>query len=202
MNSQLEPGLTTARIEALTDGIFAFAMTLLVLNLQLPETSTLRGVDLHELLLVQFENFFSYVLSFVLLALFWINHHRQSHFIKHTNQLHLWINIFILMFIVLIPFSASLVSNYADDWMAELFFASNFFIVGMLLLLNWWYAAAGHRLIDKEIDEKRIIIGIKRGAVTPFVSALAIIAALVYPPLCSYLYLLIPVLLFITYFRS
>jgi uncharacterized membrane protein len=86
-----EPGMTTHRIEALTDGIYAIAMTLLVLNLALPGTETYlaQTVELRDLLFGQAHKFFNYALSFILLAVFWIIHHDQFHFIKRTNRTHL-----------------------------------------------------------------------------------------------------------------
>jgi hypothetical protein len=87
MRKENELGMTTHRIEALTDGIFAIAMTLLVLNLALPETGNglTQTVELHKLLIGQTPKFFSYALSFLLLAIYWVLHHRQFHFIKRTE---------------------------------------------------------------------------------------------------------------------
>ena len=197
-----ELGMTTHRIEALTDGIFAIAMTLLVLTLGLPEVEkglTERG--LHHLLIEQSDKFFNYGLSFILLAIFWVIHHQQFHFIKRTDRKHLWINIFTLMFIALIPFSTSLVGDYPRDWIAEFFFGFNMFMVGTLLNLNWTYATKGHRLVEASLDRRRIAVGKKRGAVTPLVSLLAMGLSLLHPQLSSYAYILIPIILSLPQFR-
>jgi len=197
-----ELGMTTHRIEALTDGIFAIAMTLLVLTLDLPELEKgLTQTGLHQLLLAQRDKFLNYGLSFVLLAIFWIIHHEQFHVIKRTDRKHLWINIFALMFIVLIPFSTSLVGDYPDDWMAEFFFGSNMFIIGVLFNSNWAYATKGHRLVEPGLDRRRIALGKKRGTVTPLVSLLAMGLSLMHPQLSCYLYILIPLILFLPQFR-
>lgn len=88
-------GMTTHRLEALADGIFAIAMTLLVLNLALPESG--KGLaELRSLLLGQLDKFFSYAVSFILLAILWVRHHEQFHYIKRTDGRHLWINVFFL----------------------------------------------------------------------------------------------------------
>lgn len=197
-----ELGMTTHRIEALTDGIFAIAMTLLVLTLDLPEVEKgLTQTGLHHLLMAQRDIFFNYALSFVLLAILWIIHHQQFHFIKRTDRKHLWINIFTLMFIALIPFSTSLVGDYPDDWMAEFFFGSNMFILGMLFNLNWAYATKGHRLVDRSLEPRRIALGKKKGAVTPLVSLLAMVLSLIHPQLSFYVYILIPIILSLPQFR-
>lgn len=198
-----ELGMTTHRIEALTDGIFAIAMTLLVLTLDLPELEKgLTQTGLHQLLLAQRDKFLNYGLSFVLLAIFWIIHHEQFHVIKRTDRKHLWINIFALMSIVLIPFSTSLVGDYPDDWMAEFFFGSNIFIIGVLFNSNWAYATKGHRLVEASLDRRRIALGKKRGAVTPLVSLLAMGLSLIHPQLSLYVYILIPLILFLPQFRQ
>ena len=198
-----EFGMTTHRIEALTDGIFAIAMTLLVLNLSLPEMETglTQTAEVHNLLIGQMHKFFNYALSFVLLAIFWILHHQQFHFIKRTDRVHLWINIFTLMFIVLIPFSASLVGDYPKEWMAKFFFDLNLFIIGILFVGNWTYATKRHRLIDRSLDPQRIALGKKRGAVTPLVALLAMVVALINQQFSFYVYLLIPIILSLLRFR-
>ncbi len=198
-----EFGMTTHRIEALTDGIFAIAMTLLVLNLSLPEMETglTQTAEVHNLLIGQMHKFFNYALSFVLLAIFWILHHQQFHFIKRTDRVHLWINIFTLMFIVLIPFSASLVGDYPNEWMAKFFFDLNLFIIGLFFIWNWTYATKRHRLVDRSLDPQRIALGKKRGAVTPFVALLAMALSAINPQFSSSVYLLIPIILSLPHFR-
>jgi len=197
-----EPGMTTHRIEALTDGIFAIAMTLLVLTLDLPEVEKgLTQVRVHNLLIGQMHKFFNYALSFVLLAVFWIIHHQHFHVIKRTDHKHLWINIFTLMFIALIPFSTSLVGDYPEDWMDEFFFGSNMFILGMLLNWSWTYATKGYRLVNRGLDPRRIALGKKRGAIIPFVALLAMVLSLINPLMSSYVYILIPIILSLPQFR-
>ncbi|MFH1683569.1 MAG: TMEM175 family protein [Candidatus Margulisiibacteriota bacterium] len=198
-----EMGLTTNRIETLTDGVFAIAMTLLVLGLGLPQLQEgLTQSSLHLLLLSQLHKFFNYALSFVLLAVFWIIHHQEFHFIKRTDRVHIWINVFILMFIALIPFSASLIGDYPNDWMAELFFGANMFMVGILFQLNWFYATRLKRLVNCDIDPKKIVLGIKRGLVTPLVALLAMVLAFLDAPITTHIYLLIPIILFLPPFRK
>jgi len=191
-----DEGLTTKRIETLTDGIFAIVMTIQVLTLSLPETiGPLSGAALHQILWDQINKFFNYARSFLLLAIFWIIHHQQFHQIVRTDRKHLWINIFMLMFIGLIPFSTQIVGNYNNDWMAEFFFGANLFLVGIFIQFNWMYATHKHRLVRKNYPQEKIDIGLKRGLVTPAISLLAMGVAMVNPNLASYTYMLIPVIL-------
>lgn len=185
--------MTTHRIEALVDGIFAIAMTLLVLTLTLPAAG--KGpTEVHGLLLGLIDKFFNYALSFILLAIFWLRHHQQFHFIKRTDGKHLWINIFFLMFVALIPFSTSLAGDYSKEPLAEVFFAANIFMLGILLVWNWVYATNHHRLVDSSLDPRRIALGKKRGVVTALVAVLAMGLAFIDPLISSLTYLLIPIL--------
>ena len=183
--------MRTSRIEALTDGIYAIAMTLLVLNLALPQAG---NADLVNLLRSQTGVFLNYAMSFVILALFWIGYHRQFHFIKRSDGTLLWINIFALMFVALVPFSTSLIGDYASEQLAAFFFASNIFILGVLSFLNWVYATKGHRLVDHSLTPQRIALLKKRGAVAPLVSAIVMGSSFVDPQMCFYAFLLIPIL--------
>ena len=97
--------LSSERIQSLTDGIFAFAMTLLVINIDLP--STPHKIDpelLGKYLFSLWPDFFHYVLSFILLSLFWVEHHQQFYYVKKINRKALWINILNLLFVALFHF--------------------------------------------------------------------------------------------------
>lgn len=195
-------GLTTNRLETLVDSIFAFSMTLLALNLHIPEaTKMISGEMLHKILLRQAHKFWFYILSFILLALFWIIHHQDFHFIKRTNRTHIWINIFILIFVVVVPFSTSLVGDYKSDWMSHFFFAANIFIISLLFSLHWFYATGNHRLVDTQIDSRQIVSGRRRGLVTSVVSLLAVILSIVYTPSSLFIFLLIPILVYLPRFK-
>ena len=198
-----EPGMTTHRIENLADGIFSIAMTLLVLNLALPEVGTglTLTTELHTLLFGQTHKFFNYALSFILLAIFWIIQHQQFHFIKRTDHTHLWINIFSLMFVALVPFSTSLTGDYPNETVAKLFFDLNLFILGSLNVLNWTYATKDYRLVDRSLDPRRIAVGNRRDAVIPVVALLAMVLSLIIPKWSSCVYLLIPIMLAHPWFR-
>src|SRR4030065_989192 len=111
--------LTTRRIEALADGIFAISMTLLVLTLTLPDMMDTK-LNLSQLLAEQWPKFFNYALSFFLLAIFWIVHHQQFHYIRRTDRTHIWINIGILMFVALVPFTTDVAGDYSGRTIAAL----------------------------------------------------------------------------------
>ena len=192
--------LTTRRIEALADGIFAISMTLLVLTLTLPDMMETR-LSLSQLLAEQWPKFLNYALSFVLLAIFWMVHHQQFHVIRRTDRIHVWINIGILMFVALMPFSTDVVGDYSGETMAGLVVSANLMILGLLFLLNWWYACRNHRLVDADLDRETIVAGIRRSCVTPGVAAVSMVLAFFVPGWGLWAYMLIPVIQFLPWFR-
>jgi len=192
--------LTTRRIESLADGIFAIAMTLLVLTLTLPDMAQTK-LSLSQLLAEQWPKFFNYALSFVLLAIFWMVHHQQFHVIRRTDRRHVWINIGILMFVALMPFSTDIAGDYSDETLAELLFGANLMILGLLFLLNWWYACWKHRLVDPDLDRETIVRGIRRSCVTPSVAAVSMIVSFFVPRWGLMVYMLIPFIQLLPWFR-
>ena len=97
------------RIEFLTDGVFAIVMTLLVLEITLPEIAqpSLQA-ELPQKLLEILPILFKYALSFLVLGVLWGYHHLAFHSIKRSNMALAWLNIVFLMFVALIPFSTSI----------------------------------------------------------------------------------------------
>ncbi|HHT09586.1 MAG TPA: TMEM175 family protein [Atribacter sp.] len=149
--------LSIERIQSLTDGIFAFAMTLLVINIDLP--STPHKIDpelLGKYLFSLWPDFFHYVLSFILLSLFWVEHHQQFYYIKKINRKALWINILNLLFVALFPFSTSLMGDYSSQSIAAAFFISNLLVIKIFLYLNWVNAISNKELIVSDINEEII----------------------------------------------
>ena len=107
--------LGKGRIEALTDGIFAVAMTLLVLDVKLPiEPADLDGPGLRAALLALLPKFESYVVSFIVLCVFWLGHHRLMHQVKEVDHKFLWLNLLFILFITVVPFATSLMGAYRD----------------------------------------------------------------------------------------
>lgn len=187
---------STNRIQALTDGIFAIAMTLLVLSIDLPDKDlSLKGAELHRTLLGQINQLYTYVISFVLLAVFWTIHHVHYKYIRETNRLHLWINIFMLIFICLVPYTSTLTSDFPGDWMTNLFFNLNMFFIAFFYFLNWEYATKKKRLVDDEMSDERIKQGRLNLLKFVSISLIAICLSFIIPSYASLAYLLLFILI-------
>jgi len=181
--------MTTKRIETLVDGIFAISMTLLVLNLEIPQfTGLVTNAVIWNALVDLWPKMFTYGLSFVLLAVFWRVNHQQFYLIKKSDTPLLWINIIWLMFIALVPFSTSLVGEYGEFEISELFFQINFLLIGILFNLNWRYAAS-RGILDKSVTPERIERVKRINLVLPIAAVIAIILVFIIPSYSSLAYL-------------
>jgi len=192
--------LSKDRLEALADGIFAFAMTLLVLNLVIPEMKQATDETLLAVLVSEGHRFYKYALAFLLLGILWVVHHQQFNYIYTVDSTLIWINIFILMFIALMPFSTDLIGDYAETKVAGIFFCLNLFLIGTLYSSNWIYASKYH-LVTPNMDEDTIRRAGRRNMVTPLVSILAILLTLALPEWSLLTFLLIPFILAMKPFR-
>ncbi len=154
-------GLGKHRIEALSDGIFAIAMTLLVLDLKIPENIVPPGL-LTRTLLALWPKFLSYVMSFALLGVFWIGHHGYSHFLKRTDRWFLWINLLFLLFVALLPFTTDLMGDNPAHRLAVMIYGANIIALGLTLYCQWSYATSGHRLVGRDLEHELVRKGKKR----------------------------------------
>lgn len=152
-------GLAKNRIETLVDGVFAIAMTLLVLDLKPPGPEV---TDLGAYLGGQWPTFLAYFLSFANLGMFWVGHHTQFEAVRRTDRIFLWVNILFLMFVVLIPYSTATLSRRLNDPGSVVLYGANFFAAGLSLLFTWVYATRGRRLVDDDLSPVRVRLGAQR----------------------------------------
>jgi len=175
-------------------------MTILVLEIVAPHLShSEASIELAKRLLELWPVFLSYASSFIILGFFWIGHDSQFHYIKRVNRTLLWITIFFLMFIALIPFSTSLLGEYQDQQISVLIYGANLIIALCWNYLHWWYATKDHRLVDSDLDpilitviSRRYLMGIIIFLVVIAVSFINIHLSLVLY-ICAPLYYLIPI---------
>ena len=108
-------GFEKNRLEALIDGVFAVVLTLLVLDLKLPENVTFAtNDDLWRHLLGLERHFVIYVISFVVIGMYWINHQVQFHFVLRTDRRLIWINFGYLLLVSFLPFATDLIGDHKD----------------------------------------------------------------------------------------
>jgi len=193
-DTDLSTGLSKTRIEALTDGIFAIAMTLMVFDIKVPTVAQMNQLNLRHELIQLWPRFLAYVISFVMLGVYWVGHHNQYHYIRRTDRPFLWINIFFLMGVSLIPFSTGLLGQFPEDRTAVGVYGLNLIMVGGFLYAHWSYAARNYQLVEEHIDPEVVRLANYRIAMGPAASILAICASFVSPRLSLAIFALIPLL--------
>ena len=108
-------GFEKNRIEALIDGIFAVALTLLVLDIKLPEGVSYATNEALWNRLVELERHFAiYAISFIVIGIYWVAHHVQFHYVRYTDRRLIWINMLFLLLISFLPFATDLVGDHED----------------------------------------------------------------------------------------
>jgi len=125
------------RVEALVDGIFAVAMTLLVLDIKLPDELHFEtNEDLLQHFTVLEFTFANYVISFFVLGIFWTQHHFQFRFVQKLDRGLLWINLFFLFFTTLVPFTTSLAASHEHLQVPLTLYAINLLLLFATLTLH------------------------------------------------------------------
>jgi uncharacterized membrane protein len=154
------PGLSKSRVETLTDGIFAIAMTLLILGIEVPQIDPLTPMNalLHSLI----PDLLQYVIAFLVLAVFWTIHHNQFYYIRIIDYRLLWLNIFWLLFVGGMPFTTSLAETYINDYQSMIIFGCNIMLIDVLLAAHWHHATRGLCLIDPATSSGVIAAGERR----------------------------------------
>src|SRR3954467_13958798 len=104
--------MSTTRLEAFSDGVFAIAITLLVLEIKVPANA---GDDLPHQLAEQWPSYASYVVSFIVIGVIWMNHHAVFEHIGRADRGLMSWNLFLLLWIVLIPWATELLATYMRE---------------------------------------------------------------------------------------
>lgn len=141
-----QPTFSTRRIEALTDGVFAIAMTLMVLELKLDNFSNITSsADLWGALTGEFEGILVFIISFLLLGSMWAIHTRQFEYIAKTDRHLTMINTLRLLVVVCMPLAASIAGAYEHIVLAEIVLPINFFLLALISYWQWRYATTSPR---------------------------------------------------------
>jgi uncharacterized membrane protein len=189
IKNELNSHISTGRIEALSDGVFAIAMTLLVLDLKLPVlVGNVTNQQLWQSLTQLGPNVLAFVLAFLLLGNTWAVHHRQFAVIERWDNRFVMINTIRLLVVVCIPFTTSLIANYGNLTIAELLFAANFLLISLTSYWQWDYAVK-HNLLGNVSDQMKRL-GRQKSLIASAISVLAMIAALIVPSYAAAVFML------------
>jgi uncharacterized membrane protein len=132
------------RLLALSDGVFAFAMTLLVVQLLVPQLGPGQVGQLGTKLLDQMSSYVSYLISFTVISIYWYSHHRLFRYVRRWDAWLVALNLGALLFIALMPFPTAIMGRYADQTVAVVIYAAILGSSGLFVWLVWWYCIRRH----------------------------------------------------------
>ena len=192
---QYTPG--TNRIEAFSDGVFANVVTLLVLELRDPvQPDNFTTQDVLKELLRLFPKFFSFAMSFVIVAIFWVNHHQFFHSLEKTDRAMLWYNNLLLFWLSFVPFPTAFIGEHPVSMIPVMLYGAVLFFAGVSFNLMLRHAVKA-KLFLKSVSDEVLNQSVKRGVIGPVVYFVSIISAFISVYVSLSIFLLVPVIYFI-----
>jgi uncharacterized membrane protein len=191
-----------SRVLALTDGVFAIIITLLVLEVHVPELKP--GESLNHALQAVRPSLNAFVITFVLAGMYWVGHRDLFALIRRTDRGLVWLNILCLLPLSLLPFSASLLGRYNQEPRALRIYGLVLILIAAMRTVTWLYATARPQLLWLRLDHRQRRAGLALGALPGLVYLLAILLADVAPVMTLAIYAGLPLLYFlsITFLRG
>ena len=188
-----DTGLSFERVVFFSDAVFAIVITLLVLELKVPHLTEHSEAGLRHALVELLPRVIGFVISFLIIGLMWIEHHRIFRYIEDYNGGLLWRNLLLLLCVSFVPFPTALFSENFWSRTAFILYTASFGGVATAKLLIWRHAVKTN-LLKKDVSpllERRIA---RRSLAVPIACALAIVLAFVSIWLAPLAFILIPVL--------
>jgi uncharacterized membrane protein len=144
------PDIKVEHVISFSDAVFAFAITLMALTIDIPDLPpNLSQSELLQRLDDFYPQFEDYIISFAVIAIFWISYHQVFNHIKGSHISMVYLNLLFLLFITLLSLTTTLVTNYASYQIPYIIYCIIVIMTSSLLVLIWWYATKEYRLVDK-----------------------------------------------------
>jgi uncharacterized membrane protein len=165
---------SVSRVVQFSDGVFTVALTLLVVDLAVPDLGPgFTDADLQQALLKQVPNVLAFMLTFWVVAAYWLTHHRHFRFIHRYDGRLLLLNLFFLMTVVFIPWPTSLLGHFGDHLITWVIYALSMAAIGFAVTALWWYGSGDRGLADGVTPQLRRYYTI-RALIQPSVFLLSI----------------------------
>jgi uncharacterized membrane protein len=190
--------LSIFRIENLEDGVFAIAMTIMIFDLKIP---TINEYSLAHNLWNLMPNFTGFFGSFFLLGVYWFGHRAAFHYIKFADHNYHWLNILLLAFVALVPFTTALFAKYYLDETAIFIYGINLILIGLTMYAQWLYATKDHRLIDEELSASIIRFAKLRTIFPPITYTLALLIGMIDFRISMVIFTVVPLLYILPFFQ-
>ncbi|GKZ12465.1 TMEM175 family protein [Haladaptatus sp. T7] len=180
----------TERLVTFSDGVFAIAITLLVLDISVPTVPAGEPASvLPTLVFEQWHELFGYVFSFLVIGSYWVLHRRVFLYIEKSDKRLVWLNLLFLLFVAFVPYATSLFTAYPDRF-GVMFYAGTLAATGFLLAGLWGHAART-RLVQEGLPPRAMAIRAARFFVSPTVFVLSIGIAFIDPFVAIFSWLLV-----------
>jgi uncharacterized membrane protein len=158
-------GQKIQRIEAISDGVFAIALTLLVLDIRVPVAAAIHSEgELIHVFYTLLPKLLGYFLSFMTLGIFWTGHSTQYTYIEKSDRHLNWISLFFLLFVSILPFTTAFLTEYIHFKFSIALYWLNIFLLGQLLYIHWVYAYQ-HDFLVGTAEEKQTVNQAIRGRI-------------------------------------
>ena len=172
----------TARLETFADGVMAIAITLLILDVHVPQVA---GRSLGSALAKQWPSYAGFLVSFLTIGIIWVNHHHMFKLIARTNHAFLMLNVLFLMTICVLPFPTALVADYVrrpdGRVAATVVYGGAMTAIAVMFNVVWRYAAANHRLLVPGISDDALAKMGRNYLAGPVVYGAATVIAFIQP---------------------
>ena len=146
------PKVKPEHVISFGDAIFAFAITLMTLSIDIPDLpSNLTESQLLSRLYEMYPKVEDYIISFAVIAIFWISYHQVFNFITRSHISIVYLNLLFLLLITFLSITTSLVIDYGSYQISYVIYCVVVIMASSLLALIWWYATKDYRLVDKDI---------------------------------------------------
>jgi len=194
MDDQHKLSMHSGRLEALGDGIFSVAMTILVIELQLPKLKGNEWNDFVTALQATWHGLLCYVISFIVLGIMWFGHRMIFEYITKTDRYYIFLGVLFYMVVCLVPFSTRFLASHTFTWYAMLCYGTNLSLCNLTLYAQWVYGIRKPALHAREIPEE-----VKKEArvlflISPVVYSVAIGLSFFVPMVSLGIFVLTPVL--------
>lgn len=151
----------TSRVEAFSDGVFAIALTLLILGIKVPDLDNFAGsLKLYRSLVNLWPSYFAFILSFTAVLIMWINHHGFFKYLKKINSAFLFANGFLLLTVTFINYPTAVLAKFYSTQafnIASAFYCGSMVLVSVAYNLLWFSSAYKRKLVKDEITDVLII---------------------------------------------
>ena len=186
------PKVKPEHVISFGDAIFAFAITLMTLSIDIPDLpNNLTESQLMRALYDMYPQVESYIISFAVISIFWISYHQVFNFITKSHISLVYLNLLFLLLITFLSITTSLVIEYGSYQIPYVIYCVVVILASSLLALIWWYASKDYRLVDKDINPL-FIRGLMLNLLSvPFVFAISIFVSFYNLDIAHYVWLVI-----------